>query len=143
MAGDFYIDKQIEYPFIYFRWFAWKVSSRGDSRGSLDPQVLARLLRTLGTPEEFNAMLREFVDGSGTLLADLQRALTAGRILELERTAHTLKSMAHLVGARSLEESCRHVERAARARQPVAREEIAGLSACVEEAQGAVARFLR
>lgn len=87
-------------------------------------------------------MLRDFQAGSGHLLADLEQALAAGRLPALERSAHTLKSMARLVGARSLEESCRHVERAARAKQPVRQEEVARLSASVQEAQGAVARFL-
>src|SRR5690348_160288 len=96
----------------------------------------------MGTSEEFQEMLREFLTGSDRLLADMRRALRAGKILDVERSAHTLKSMAHLVGARDLESTCRHLELAAHLHHPVPQDAVADLSTRIEQAQGEVARFL-
>jgi HPt (histidine-containing phosphotransfer) domain-containing protein len=95
----------------------------------------------MGTPEEFRSMLREFLIGSDRLLADLQQARRAGRDADVQHTAHTLKSMAHMVGARRLEQTCRHLEAAARVHH-VPQGAVADLSTCVRQAQGAVERIL-
>lgn len=110
----------------------------------LDATALDGLLSRMGSPDEFHGMLREFLDDSAALLADLNAAAAAGagRLHDLERSAHTMKSMAHVVGAHTLEAACREVELEARHHHEVPPQAVADLSQRVHEAQGAVERFL-
>lgn len=87
-------------------------------------------------------MLREFLDSSRRLMVDMKDAVQAGRIHDLERTAHTLKSMAHMVGARDLEDTCRDLEMKARVSSRVPTDAMANLFLQLQQAQGAVERFL-
>ncbi|MEA3143366.1 MAG: Hpt domain [Thermoplasmata archaeon] len=118
------------------------MASHGTGKGSLDERVLGHLLRAMGSDAEFREMLHEFLLSSDALLADLNAAAWQGRLHDLERTAHTMKSMAHVVGALALETTCRDLELQARGHQEVPYEAVHGLSTQIHEAQGAVERFL-
>lgn len=77
---------------------------------ALDPHALDRLRRTMGNEGEFRSMLEEFLSSSARLMQDLERACEASRAVDVERTAHTLKSMARMVGAFELAETCADTE---------------------------------
>lgn len=77
---------------------------------SLDPDALRRLRRAMGTQEEFRGMLEEFVAASRRVFADLEQAVAAKHAVDAERAAHTLKSMARMVGATPLAEACAEAE---------------------------------
>jgi two-component system, sensor histidine kinase and response regulator len=77
---------------------------------SLDPDALRRLRRAMGTEEEYRGMLEEFVSASHRVFADLEHAVAARRAADAERAAHTLKSMARMVGATPLAEACAEAE---------------------------------
>lgn len=117
-------------------------SEGGHEGACLDQAALAQLLRSMGTTAEFRSMLREFLHASDRLLGDLSAAAGSGRAREVERTAHTMKSMAHVVGARALETTCRELELRARGPERLPPEAVAGLCMLVHETQGAVERIL-
>jgi HPt (histidine-containing phosphotransfer) domain-containing protein len=76
----------------------------------LDPRSLSALRTTLGSEESFQGILRDFLSSSDQLSAQLEAGLAGGRADEVGRAAHTLKSMARLLGASRLGETCRQVE---------------------------------
>lgn len=76
----------------------------------LDPRSLDALRATLGSEESFQGILRDFLSSSAKLSAQLEAGLAGGRADEVSRAAHTLKSMARLLGAARLGETCRQVE---------------------------------
>lgn len=71
---------------------------------------MQRLRATLGTPAAFRGLLQDFLASSARLAGDLQVALARGRFQDLARAAHTLKSMARILGATELAETCRSIE---------------------------------
>ena len=76
----------------------------------LDAATLENVRRTMGSQANFEDLLREFLTSSAALIAQIDsRRPSAG----IERAAHTLKSMARLLGAEALAEACRKVEFAA------------------------------
>lgn len=80
------------------------------SNAPLDPRSLTALRTTLGSEESFQGILRDFLSSSATLSRQLEAGLAGGRADEVTRAAHTLKSMARLLGASRLGETCRLVE---------------------------------
>jgi HPt (histidine-containing phosphotransfer) domain-containing protein len=76
----------------------------------LDPRSLTALRATLGSDESFQGILHDFLSSSAMLSRQLQAGLAGGRADEVERAAHTLKSMARLLGASRLGDTCRQVE---------------------------------
>lgn len=85
------------------------------ARGTLDLGCLNRLRATLGSEESFQGLLHDFMSSSASLSRQLHSGLAGGRPEEVGRAAHTLKSMARLVGASELGETCRQVESLSRA----------------------------
>jgi len=79
------------------------------------------LQRALGKPGLYAEMLRRFVQGQGTVLADLRQALAAedveGGAALAERLAHTLRSVAANIGAQGVSEHAQALEQALRTRQ--------------------------
>jgi HPt (histidine-containing phosphotransfer) domain-containing protein len=76
----------------------------------LDPRSVTALRATLGTEESFQGILQDFLSSSTSLSRQLTAGLAGGRADEVARAAHTLKSMARLLGASRLGETCRQVE---------------------------------
>lgn len=76
----------------------------------LDLTCLTRLRATLGTEEAFQGLLHDFMSSSASLSRQLHAGLAGARPEDVGRAAHTLKSMARLVGAAKLGETCRQVE---------------------------------
>ncbi|MEK6974825.1 MAG: Hpt domain-containing protein [Candidatus Thermoplasmatota archaeon] len=87
--------------------------------GMLDSQSLVTLRRTLGTEESYQDILRTFLTSSNQLARQLERGLAGAPSKDVVLAAHTLKSMARLVGANALGEACREVERRWQATPPV------------------------
>lgn len=71
---------------------------------------LNRLRATLRSEESFQGLLQDFMSSSASLSRQLHAGLAGGRPEDVGRAAHTLKSMARLVGAAKLGETCRQVE---------------------------------
>lgn len=111
----------------------------------LDRPSLDRLRETLGDQEGLREILHEFVVASGRLVQQMAVARRRGRTPDVERAAHTLKSMARLVGAKDLAEACRKVEFLAHgaAARPVPGPLVAAVAAHAKDAQEAVQRLLR
>lgn len=78
--------------------------------GTLDLGCLNRLRATLGSEESFQGLLHDFMSSSASLSRQLHAGLAGAPPREVGRAAHTLKSMARLVGASKLGETCRQVE---------------------------------
>lgn len=89
------------------------------SAGMLDTQSLVSLRRTLGSEESFQDILRTFLSSSGQLARQLEGGLSGAPARDLVLPAHTLKSMARLLGANALGETCQEIERICRATPPV------------------------
>lgn len=87
--------------------------------GTLDEHSLRSLRDTLGSDESFQDILRDFLTSSGQLSRHLEAGLAGGAAKEVGLAAHTLKSMALLVGANGLRETCRQVESLSHAAPPV------------------------
>jgi len=81
-------------------------------------------------------MLEEFLSASRRVDADLQRAAAERRWVDAERAAHTLKSMARMVGAVELAEACALVEGGAAGALPP--DAVEAVARRVVQAQGAV-----
>ena len=87
--------------------------------GALDAQSLVSLRATLGSDESFRGILHDFLSSSATLSTQLRSGLAGAPPKEVGRAAHTLKSMARLLGANQLGETCRRVESQTNATPPV------------------------
>src|SRR5688572_16855046 len=111
----------------------------------LDGPSLARLRSTLGDEQGMQELLKEFLSSSSRLLHQMTSALRRRRTQDVERAAHTLKSMARLVGATELADACRAVEFAAHgaAAPPVPAHMVTRVAAHTRQAQEAVERLLR
>ena len=111
----------------------------------LDEPSLARLRATLGDEQELQEILREFLVSSGRLLQQMATALRRRRTHDVERAAHTLKSMARLIGAKELAEACRAVEFLAHGPSPppIPPHMVTNVAAHTRNAQEAVERLLR
>ena len=77
---------------------------------ALDPRSLTRLRVTLGSEESFQGLLHDFMSSSASLSRQLHAGLAGGSAEDVARAAHTLKSMARLLGAAELGDTCRQVE---------------------------------
>lgn len=92
----------------------------------------------MGSQASFEDLLREFLVSCTALVAQIERpARPPAR--GVERAAHTLKSMARLLGAEALAEACRKVEFAAHGpRGPPVPDRLVGQvrseALCVQEA---------
>src|SRR5687767_3438572 len=110
----------------------------------LDGPSLARLRATFGNEQGLQEILEEFLVSSGRLLQQMTSALRRRRTQEVERAAHTLKSMARLVGATELADACRAVEfQAHGASAPVPPHMVLRVAVHTRQAQEAVERLLR
>src|SRR5687768_17374135 len=111
----------------------------------LDGPSLARLRATFGDEQGVREILEEFVVASGRLLQQMTSALARQSSREVERAAHTLKSMARLIGATELAEACRAVEFRAHGASapPVPPQMVARVVLRTRQAQEAVERLLR
>lgn len=103
----------------------------------LDSEALGRLRRTMGSEREYLSMLQEFLSSSSRLAGELDAAQRAGRRQDVERVAHTLKSMARMVGAFPLAEACAAAEADA-ALAPLPDAQVRELGERLALAQGAV-----
>lgn len=120
-------------------------SFAGGPRSTLDGPSLDRLRATVGDPAGLQEILHEFLACSQRLVRQMTSARRRGRIHEVERAAHTLKSMARLIGATDLAEACRVVEFLAHgpAPPPVPSHLVANVDRHARQAQEAVQRLLR
>lgn len=75
------------------------------------------LARALGKPALYVQLLRRFVDGQGSVLAELQHALAANNTGLAERLAHTLRSVAANIGAQAVSDRAQALEHALRFRR--------------------------
>lgn len=105
----------------------------------LDIVALDRLRLTLRTEEAFRGLLQEFLTSSKPLMRHME---AGGKSVEL--AAHTLKSMARLIGAEALAEACRAVEFAAHGprAEPVPRKLVGEVALHLRKAQEALERLL-
>jgi CheY-like chemotaxis protein len=78
----------------------------------LEPSALSRLWRELGTQsgQIIPELIETAMQSMPALLDDAFTALERGRVDDLGRAAHTLKSNAAWFGASSLESQCRDIE---------------------------------
>jgi CheY-like chemotaxis protein len=81
----------------------------------LDPGALDRLSETIGGPEALTELTRTFLDDSERLLSEVSQSVEAGRMEDVRRHAHTLKSTAASFGATELSDLCRRLEEQAQA----------------------------
>ncbi|MHB1261778.1 MAG: Hpt domain-containing protein [Thermoplasmatota archaeon] len=111
----------------------------------LDGPSLVRLKAAFGDEQGVREILQEFVVSSGRLVRQMASALKRQRTSEVERAAHTLKSMARLLGATELAEACRAVEFRAHGASapPVPEDMVARVAVHTRQAQEAVERLLR
>ena len=119
-------------------------SRAGRAAAVLDGPSLARLRATFGDEQSLREILQEFQVSSGRLLQEMTASLKRHRTQEVERAAHTLKSMARLVGATELADACRAVEFQAHGASapPVPPHMVARVAMHVRQAQEAVQRLL-
>lgn len=80
------------------------------AQGTLDLSSLTRLRVTLGSEESFQGILHDFMSSSASLSRQLHAGLAGASQQDVRRAAHTLKSMARLLGAAELGNTCRQVE---------------------------------
>lgn len=122
-----------------------RASSAGRSAAELDGPSLARLRATLGDETSLQEILEEFLVSSARLLRQMDAAMERQRTREVERAAHTLKSMARLVGATQLAEACRVLEFQAHGASapPVPPHMVARVALHARAAQEAVERLVR
>src|SRR5688572_7302146 len=120
-------------------------SSAGRATPVLDGPSLDRLRATFGDQEGLQEILDEFLVSSSRLVHQMTSARRRGRTQEVERAAHTLKSMARLIGAKDLAEACRKVEFLAHgpAPPPIPPQLVANVTVHTRQAQEAVERLLR
>jgi PAS domain S-box-containing protein len=81
----------------------------------LDPAALDALGEAIGGPEALAELTRTFLDDSDRLMGELRESVEAGRVDEVRRHAHTLKSTAASFGATELSELSRRLEAQAQA----------------------------
>jgi HPt (histidine-containing phosphotransfer) domain-containing protein len=106
---------------------------------------LDRLRTTFSDPTGLQEILQEFLVSSSRLVRQMTRARRSGRTLDVERAAHTLKSMARLIGAQELAEACRAVEFLAHGPSPppIPAHLVDKVEVHTRQAQEAVQRLLR
>lgn len=80
------------------------------ARRTLDLSSLNRLRVTLGSEESFQGLLHDFMASSASLSRQLHAGLAGAPPQDVSLAAHTLKSMARLLGAAELGDTCRRVE---------------------------------
>lgn len=110
----------------------------------MDGAGLERLRLNVKHESTVRELLQEFMVSSTPLVHQMERGMAHGRVRDVELAAHTLKSMAKLIGANPLAHACRTLEFAAHGAttakipQPM----IEQVSLHLRDAQGAVARLL-
>ena len=111
----------------------------------LDGPSLARLREAFPDEKGLREILEEFLFSSSRLLQELTSAAEQQRTQVVERAAHTLKSMARLIGAPELAEACRAVEFRAHGASapPVLPHMVTRVAEHTRQAQEAVGRLLR
>lgn len=111
----------------------------------LDGPSLGRLRAAFGDEQGLQDLLKEFLVSSAKLLRQMDSGLKRQRTPDVERAAHTLKSMARLIGATELAEACRAVEFQAHGARapPVPPQMVARVAGHTRLAQEAVQRLLR
>lgn len=78
---------------------------------AIDPEAFAKLQSDLGHDAAFlQEVIETFISDGNQLLSELGLAIKEGDAVGVRRIAHTLKSNAASVGAKSLEEMCRELE---------------------------------
>jgi HPt (histidine-containing phosphotransfer) domain-containing protein len=86
------------------------------TNGPVDPEVLRRLLESMGGDEEFIAeLIEQFLTDTPGLVEAARTGLETGDVDEVRLAAHTLKSNAATFGAHELAERSRGLEEAAKA----------------------------
>ena len=70
------------------------------------------LRRALGRPGLYADLLRRFSQGQAAWGTDFDAALAAGELLQAERMAHTLRSVAANIGAQALSQQAQALEQA-------------------------------
>ncbi len=95
-------------------------------------------LRSALPDDRFHEIVRLFRETGQNYLADMESALAAGRMEDLDRAAHTLKSSAAVMGAVGLSRLCKDIEATAREHGPPPHEQLLRARA---EFEGALARI--
>jgi two-component system, sensor histidine kinase and response regulator len=106
--------------------------------------VAAALRRLMGKKALYVSMLRRFVAGQRTTVADVRAALDAGETATAERVVHTTRGVAGSIGAARVGQLALDVERAVRDRLPREQVErsLGTLGASLDELIVAVERAL-
>lgn len=107
---------------------------------TIDTDQLAELKMVL--EDEFEVLVRTFMEDSETRLETLASALGAGATEEVRSAAHSLKGSCGNLGAAALMNLCKEIEDSARAGElggldtclAAAREEYARVRACLDDA---------
>lgn len=111
---------------------------------TLDLQSLSDLRATLGSEESFHGLLNEFMSSSASLADQLRAGLAGAPPRSVALAAHTLKSMAWLIGATGLGETCRRVEALANATPPTVTPDVLRTAlAQLDETRDAIRSMLR
>jgi CheY-like chemotaxis protein len=108
------------------------IGDGGDALPVFDPGPIDDLLEAMGAggPELVRTLVATFLEEAPRLLAVAAEAQAAGRVDEVKRSAHSLKSSSAALGAMGLSAACRRLEAAAAAAE-------AGLDILIHAAQGA------
>jgi len=105
----------------------------GGQSGMLDPAALANIRAVDGDGSVLAEVIEIYLTEAPEQLQSLRNALEGGRLGDLGRTAHALKSASLNVGARTLCDLCHRLERQARAGQSAGTAElVAGIEALME-----------
>jgi PAS domain S-box-containing protein len=106
---DDYISKPIRQEELAAAVSGAVVSPRGQGP-AIEREALARLRDTVGGDEALADLVQTFLADSRRLLSDLRRDIKTGRLEDVGRHAHTLKSTAASFGASALADLSRELE---------------------------------
>ncbi len=105
-----------------------------DARGQLEAAALERLVR-IGGPEFLVEMIDLFLEHAPQRVETARTAYTAGDMSTVYRAAHSIKSTAANLGARSLQDV------AARLEERAAAEDTQGMAPLLDELEGSYQRL--
>ena len=90
------------------------------SEPALDPSVIESLreLTPPGEPDVLKEVLQLFLDDVPARISRLRSAWEAGNLVEVQRTAHSLKGSSGNIGATQLFEVCRLLDEQGKAGDP-------------------------
>jgi HPt (histidine-containing phosphotransfer) domain-containing protein len=110
----------------------------------IDPKALEHIGALDEDGSVLDEVLQMYLDEAPQHRAKLQRAVAAADWAETRRIAHALKSASMNVGAKTLGEMCRRLERQCKEGDPAGLEELAAaVDAMLERVQPALRKLMR